>query len=166
MAKIYLALGTNLGNREENLKNALELLKEKCRILKISSVYETEPFGYKDQPRFLNQALGGETRLSPLELLYFVKEAEKRLGRTKTFVNGPRVIDIDILLYDRLVLESEELTVPHPRFAERDFVLFPLSEIAGEEIHPVFGIKVDELKNQLPVNPGSVTRLSGDRIRG
>lgn len=140
MSKIYLSLGTNLGEKKSNLDQAIEMLKDKVKILKKSSYYETEPVGYSHQPWFLNLVLEGETDLSPIELLAFTQSIEKEMKRVKTIVNGPRIIDVDILLYQDEEIESENLILPHPRMKERAFVILPLNEIApsltiqGEEI--------------------------------
>jgi 2-amino-4-hydroxy-6-hydroxymethyldihydropteridine diphosphokinase len=133
---VYLALGSNLGDRQKHLADALQYLRKALSLARVSSIYETEPVGYLDQPAFLNLVCQGTTNLSPLELLKFVKDAEVHLGREPTFRNGPRVIDIDILLYDDLCMQEEQLTIPHPRMAERAFVLVPLVEIAPDVIEP------------------------------
>lgn len=132
MSKIYLSLGSNIGNTKKNLMEALELLKKKITITKISSFYETEPVGYKDQAWFLNIALAGETSLAPYELLRFTQSIEKEMGRVKLIRFGPRNIDIDILLYENFTSDDETLTVPHPRMTERAFVVEPLYEIAPD----------------------------------
>lgn len=126
---VYLALGSNLGDRCKNLHLALEKLSEKVTIIKASSVYETPPWGYVEQPAFYNQVLYGKTLLTPSELLTFVKEIEENMGRVKNFQNGPRLIDIDILLFAEKMVNTENLVIPHPRMVERAFVLLPLSEI-------------------------------------
>ena len=126
---VYLALGSNLGDRRGNLAAALQRLRDMVDIERISSIYETEPVGYQDQPRFLNLVCVGKTVLSAQELLYYVKNIEKIIGRQPTFRNGPRPIDIDILLYENEQIEQEQLTIPHPRMLERAFVLVPLAEI-------------------------------------
>lgn len=133
---IYLALGSNLGDRHKHLTDALQYLRGTINIERTSSIYETEPVGYLDQPPFFNLVCQGTTHLSPQELLKFVKDTELHLGRQPTFRNGPRIIDIDILLYDDLCLQEEQLTIPHPRMAERAFVLVPLVEIAPNAIEP------------------------------
>src|SRR5579885_3230575 len=131
---VYLALGSNLGDRRGNIAAALQRLRAIIEIETISSVYETEPVGYLEQPRFLNIVCGGKTRLSAQELLKAAKEIEVAIGRQPTFRNGPRPIDIDILLYDNIQTEQEALTIPHPRMNERAFVLVPLAEIAPDVI--------------------------------
>lgn len=133
----YLALGTNLVDRQANLTNAIHRLSPKVRLETVSSVYETEPWGFLDQPNFLNLVLRASTDLSPTELLAYLKSIEAAMGREKTIRNGPRVIDLDILLYDDKVIESENLTIPHKSMVDRSFVLVPLSEIAPDLLHPV-----------------------------
>lgn len=134
MSRIYIGIGTNLGDKEDNLKQAMVLLSDKVLISKVSSLYETEPVGYKDQPWFLNLVLEGETSLDPSELLDFTQGIEKQMKRIKTIVNGPRIIDVDILWYEQKQIETERLTIPHPRMLERAFVMVPLFEIAPDLI--------------------------------
>lgn len=136
---VYIGIGTNTGNRFEYLKRAVHALEDHLKVIGISSLYETEPWGYRDQPRFYNLALQAETDLAPEALLDLLKRIESDLGRVPTFRYGPRVIDLDILLYGNLVLETERLIIPHPRMSERAFVLAPLQELAGPIIHPVVG---------------------------
>jgi 2-amino-4-hydroxy-6-hydroxymethyldihydropteridine diphosphokinase len=145
MAIAYLGLGSNLGDREANIESALEMLGQEARILKVSSLYETEPVGYKDQPWFLNCVCLIETDLSPQALLDSAKTIEKNLGRKPTRRFGPRLIDIDILFYDDLILDAPDLTIPHPRLAERAFVLVPLKEIAPNLVHLLSGLTIKEL---------------------
>ena len=145
MATAYLSLGSNLGDREANITSALTMLGQEARILKVSSLYETEPVGYKEQPWFLNCVCALETDLSPQALLEFVKAIETKLGRKPTLRFGPRPIDIDILFYDGLILDSPDLVIPHPRLAERAFVLVPLKEIAPNLVHPLSGLTIEEL---------------------
>jgi len=154
---IYLALGSNIGNRQYNLSKALQRLGEIADIHKISSVYETEPVGYLDQPRFLNMVCYGQTTSSPDGLLRSTKAIEEALGREPSFRNAPRPIDIDILLYDNLRLETEQLTIPHPRMSERAFVLVPLVEIAPTVIEPVSGKTAQELL--LEVSQAGISKL-------
>ncbi len=146
---VYLAFGSNLGDRRGHLAAAIQRLREKVEIHTISSVYETEPVGYLDQPRFLNMVCCGKTELSAQELLQEVKTIEKAIGRQPLFRNGPRPIDIDILLYDDMQAGQDKLIVPHPRMQERAFVLVPLAEIAPHVIDPVSGRTAQELANGL-----------------
>ncbi|MEK4254080.1 2-amino-4-hydroxy-6-hydroxymethyldihydropteridine diphosphokinase [Ureibacillus sp. FSL K6-2830] len=131
---VYLSLGTNLGDRENNLKSAIDLLqrKEGIRIKKISPIYETAPVGYVDQPSFLNIAIYAQTILSPIELLQTCQLIENDLGRVRNIRWGPRIIDLDILLFNNDNIESENLIIPHPRMFERAFVLVPLLDIASK----------------------------------
>jgi dihydropteroate synthase/2-amino-4-hydroxy-6-hydroxymethyldihydropteridine diphosphokinase len=145
MTRVFLALGSNLGDRYGRLIEAFERLQPFVALDAISSIYETEPWGYADQPRFLNVVCSGETDLPPEELLGRVKAIETELGREPTFRYGPRAIDIDILLYDDSVIDQPNLHVPHAYLHERDFVLAPLSEIASEAVHPKLGKTVGTL---------------------
>ncbi len=142
---VYLGLGSNVGNRQDNLDRALDLLSQRLRIGKVSSIYDTEPIGNVNQPRFLNLACQVYTRLAPGELLTLAKGIELKLGRAFGKSNAPRPIDIDILFYGDLVIEMPELVIPHPRLTERAFVLVPLDEIALDLVHPVSGKTVKEL---------------------
>ena len=133
----YLGLGSNLADRLANLQAALAALPPAITILAASPVYETAPWGYRDQPAFLNQVVQASTALDPHALLAHLKAIESLLGRTPTFRYGPRLIDLDILLYDDLVLESTDLSIPHPRLHERAFVLVPLADLAPDLLHPL-----------------------------
>lgn len=143
--RIMLALGSNLGDRPANLKRAREELSGSVTLVQESRIYETPPWGYVDQPAFLNQVLSANTALPAHDLLRFVKEVEKKMGRVDTFRNGPRVIDIDILLYGEQIIQTPDLVVPHPRMLERGFVLVPLAEIAPRLIVPGQTLTVADL---------------------
>jgi 2-amino-4-hydroxy-6-hydroxymethyldihydropteridine diphosphokinase len=145
MATAYLSLGSNLGDREKNIASALKMLRKEARILKVSSLYETDPVGYRDQPWFLNCVCAVETNLSPHALLNLVGAIERKMGRKPTRRFGPRIIDIDILFYDNLILDSPDLVIPHPRLVDRAFVLVPLKEMAPGLMHPFLGLTVEEI---------------------
>jgi len=146
---VYLALGTNLGDRLFNLRSAIRALPPEVRVLAESHIYETPPWGYVDQPPFLNMALKAETELAPPVLLAHLKEIESHLGRAPTFRYGPRQIDIDILFYDDLIVDEDGLVIPHPLVHERAFVLVPLADVAADLRHPVFQTTVAEMSNAL-----------------
>jgi 2-amino-4-hydroxy-6-hydroxymethyldihydropteridine diphosphokinase len=144
--RVYLGLGSNLGDRAANLARAAQLLNsERLRVVRASSVYETAPRDFLHQPHFLNQVLEVDTDLLPLQLLARVKAVERRMGRRKTIDKGPRLIDVDILLYAGVVLETPQLTLPHAALSQRRFVLEPLAELAPELRHPVQGKTMREL---------------------
>jgi len=142
---VYLALGSNMGDRLENLKEVIAALPPQMVVKAKSHVYETLPWGYEDQPKFLNQVIKVKTYLDPEPLLKHLKRLEVALGRKESFPNGPRLIDIDILFYDDLVLNTPALTLPHPRLHERGFVLLPLMDIAPDLVHPVTKKSVREM---------------------
>ena len=135
-AAVYLALGSNLGNRLANLRAAIAHLPPQVVVEHYSTVYETEPAYVTEQPRFLNMVLQARTALPPHDLLQHLKAIEHDVGRTTTFRNGPRIVDLDILLYDNLELDTADLVIPHPRMLERAFVLVPLAELAPELVLP------------------------------
>jgi len=142
---VYLALGTNLGDRSANLKQAISALTPQLEVKAKSAVYETPPWGFEDQPKFLNQVIKANTYLDPEPLLKHLKRLEVALGRKESVPNGPRLIDMDILFYDDLVLDKASIVIPHPRLHERGFVLLPLMEIAPNLVHPVNKKSVREM---------------------
>ena len=151
---VYLSLGSNLGDRQENLDKAIQLLSNRLRMGLVSSTYETEPVGNTEQPRVLNLACQVFTRLAAKDLLTLTKGFELMMGRARNTSNAPRPIDIDILFYGDQVIETEELTIPHPRLTERAFVLVPLAEIAPDLAHPINCKTVQELLNGLASTQG------------
>ncbi len=157
MKRIYLSLGSNIGDREGHLRKAVErLASQDVRVLHASRIYETEPVDYKDQAWFLNQVVEAETALFPLQLLTRTTRVEREMGRTRTVRKGPRTIDIDILFYAAAVVETTRLEIPHPRIAERRFVLAPLAELAPDLRHPVTHRTVRQM---LESAPPAVVRL-------
>lgn len=142
---VYLALGSNLGDRLANLKQAISSLTPQLEVQAKSHVYETPPWGYEDQPKFLNQVIKAQTYVDPEPLLKHLKRLEVALGRKESFPNGPRLIDIDILFYDDRVLNKPSLVIPHPRLQERGFVLLPLMDLDPDLVHPVNNKSVREM---------------------
>ena len=141
MSLVYLLLGGNTGNRVKYLKSTVDLISDEIgKVIKMSSVYETEPFGFRDKIQFLNMCILAETRLSPHQVLKVISKIETTLGRKrKTEKYVSRTIDIDILFYDNIILNEQSLVIPHPEFHKRNFALIPMTEISPEFIHPVFG---------------------------
>jgi 2-amino-4-hydroxy-6-hydroxymethyldihydropteridine diphosphokinase len=143
---IYLSLGSNLGDRAANLRAAIAALPSaNLHVRKVSSFYETEPVDYLDQPWFFNCVVEGATDSQPIDLLHALRAIESQLGSKKTFAKGPRLLDIDILLFGELSLDTPELQIPHPRMLERKFVLAPLAEIAPQRQHPSWPATASEL---------------------
>ena len=149
MAQVYLGLGSNKGDRLENMRAALKFLAPHMEVAKVSRVYESMPMYKEDQDLFLNAALHGRTELLPQDFFRQIKQVEQALGRTEGERNGPREIDIDILLYDDFVHTTPELTIPHPRMHERLFVMVPLEEIAPVVSHPIHGRPIIEMREEL-----------------
>jgi 2-amino-4-hydroxy-6-hydroxymethyldihydropteridine diphosphokinase len=161
---VYLGLGSNHGDREGNLQKALSLLCRQGRLTALSSVYETEPWGYTSQPLFLNAVCAMETRMGAEELLELAQSVERELGRVATFRYGPRTLDVDILFYGDEVMEKAHLQIPHPGIPNRAFILVPFVEIAPDMIHPTVKKSIAELLENVP-GKGGVSRwgtLSSD----
>ena len=162
---VYLSLGSNVGNREANLRQAISRLGTIGRVQKVSSFYETEPVEFVAQPWFLNCALALETEKMPKQLLSSILQIEQEMGRRREQKKGPRTIDIDILLFGSSVIDTKDLTIPHPAMHERRFVLEALAEIAPEQRHPIFKRTVRELREALPAGP-SVRRINSQKSAG
>ena len=157
----YLGLGSNMGERQDYLERALNFLSQRLRIGKVSSIYDTEPVGNVNQPRFLNMVCQVYTSLPPMALLTLGKGIESKLGRVSGKSNAPRPIDIDILFYGDHIIETPELVIPHPRLTERAFVLIPLAQIAPDLVHPVNGKTIKELLKGITEAQG-VFKWEGD----
>jgi 2-amino-4-hydroxy-6-hydroxymethyldihydropteridine diphosphokinase len=164
---VYLALGSNLGDRANNLRNALAALPPAFIVDTVSLVYETAPMYMEAQPKFLNMACRAKTELLPHDALHALKLAEKSLGREATIRFGPRLIDMDILFYEDIRLDTPELVIPHPRLHERAFVLAPLADIAPDFVHPTLGVTIAQLRDSLGDDElASVVRLGDlDKIQ-
>ena len=149
---VYLSLGSNLADRKSNLEAVHSALPPEVVVRKSSSLYETEPWGYADQPDFLNQILLAETQLSARELLSYIKDLEIQIGREPSFRFGPRLVDIDIIFYGEQIIQEPDLKIPHPRFSERAFVLVPLAEISPDLVVPGTERTVLDLLNDLNIS--------------
>lgn len=158
--RIFLALGSNLGNREENLKKAREEISKIAKIVKPSSIYETTPVGYKEQPKFYNQVIEIQTALAPEILMQECLKIEIAMGRQRTIKDGPRNVDIDLLLYGKRIIKTPALTIPHPRMHERAFVLLPFAEIAKEVVHPEKGVTISALKDKISEEIKNIIMIS------
>lgn len=156
MTTVYLALGSNVGDPKQHIAQAIELLNTSVSEIRQAHIYRTKPVGHTDQADFLNTAISGQTQLSPEELLTFIKQAEQKLGRVERFRWGPREIDIDLIIYGNSVQEAPALTLPHPAFRERDFVLQPLKDLAPDLKDPVSGQTVSELLQAIPPSERSI----------
>jgi 2-amino-4-hydroxy-6-hydroxymethyldihydropteridine diphosphokinase len=161
MTTVYLGLGSNIGNPRQHIEKAVGLLGSVLSDVKQAPFYLSKAIGYTDQPDFLNTAISGQTKLSPEELLVFIKKTEQEVGRVERFHLGPREIDIDIIFYDDLVLETEELVIPHPVFRGRDFVLQPLCDINPQMTDPVTHQTIAQLLDA--VNPGDRSIINTPR---
>lgn len=161
---VYLGLGSNLGDRRSNLLNALQLLGERLILERISSLYETRPVGYEEQPLFLNAVCRAAVEIGPFQLLSIIKGIEVALGRESSFPNAPRPIDVDILLYGDLIIDSPQLMVPHSRLQERAFVLIPLAEIGLDLVHPINGRSIGDLASGVQGREG-VRKIDKLRIK-
>jgi 2-amino-4-hydroxy-6-hydroxymethyldihydropteridine diphosphokinase len=150
MSVVYLGLGSNIGDKEGFITQALCLLSEKCEVKKQSHFYRTEPVGTLQQDWFLNCAIEGETSLDPKDLLTFIQSVEHTLGRVKTEKNGPRIIDIDILLYGNEIVQTKNLIIPHPLLQDRLFVLQPMMDLNPALIHPVLKKSIQVLYKKVP----------------
>ena len=171
-ALVYLSLGSNIGDREENLRDAIARLQKESRVVAVSSVYETEPVEFTNQPWFLNCVVAVETPLAPEKFVDNILEIERKMGRERIQKKGPRVIDTDILLFSDKILQSTTLTVPHPAMHLRRFVLKPLAEIAPEVRHPKLKKTIRELLEELPAGQTvrelktkqpQITRIASDQ---
>ena len=153
LTDVYLGLGSNLGDRVANLQRGVKLLAEMVGVIELSSVYRTMPVGFSSQPEYLNAAGLVRTRLSPFELMHAIRVIETAVGRVRMVTNGPRTLDVDILLFGTAVLRSPPVTVPHPRLCERAFALEPLAELAPLLRHPTLGLTMSELLRRLRPGP-------------
>ena len=160
LSEAYIGLGSNLGNSVMNLRAALDLMRHLAVDIQASPMYRTAPQGFRNQPAFHNAVCRVTTKLTPFELMERLLGIEAEVGRHRTFRNAPRLLDLDILFFNRLVLNSPPLTLPHPRMAERLFVLRPLADIAPQLRHPVSGLSVVDMLRDLPAQSDSIVRVA------
>ena len=163
---VYLSLGSNLGDRVANLAHAIELLREIGSVDAVSRLFETEPVEYTNQPWFVNCAVAVTTSLTPSHLIARLLKLEEEMGRRRNQAKGPREIDLDILLFGDDVIDTPELTVPHPAMHKRRFVLEPLAEIAPHVLHPVLRQSIEQLRDALPPGPPVVRRFPANDESG
>jgi 2-amino-4-hydroxy-6-hydroxymethyldihydropteridine diphosphokinase len=156
MNSVYIGLGTNLGDRKQNLIEAQTLLRQ--TVVRASSYFDTEPVGFLDQPWFLNQVIEIETNLLPAKLLLRCMEVERKMGRERKVPKGPRVIDLDILFYGNLIVNEPDLIIPHPAIPERKFVLDPMNEIAQDFVHPALRKSISQLLQECPDQSVTIRR--------
>jgi 2-amino-4-hydroxy-6-hydroxymethyldihydropteridine diphosphokinase len=159
---VYLSLGSNVGDRVANIAHAIERLREFARVDAVSALFETEPVEVTDQPWFINCAVAMTTQLTPQQLIASLLEIERHMGRQRTQPKGPRSIDLDILLFDEDIVNTELLTIPHPAMHQRRFVLEPLAEIAPRVMHPILQQSIAALRHSLPPGPPVVRRFQAD----
>ncbi len=157
--RAFISIGSNIGEKLQNCLKAICLLDnlKGCKVIKKSSFYKTEPVGYKEQDWFINCAVLIDTKLNPYELLDRLQQIEILMGREKSFKWGPRLIDLDLLLYEDIIMNGEKLTIPHPLMHKRRFVLVPVSELAPDLIHPVLNKSIIEILRSLPEDGQSVS---------
>ncbi len=158
---VYIGIGSNIGDRRANCLRAIELLAEVGSVVRSSSLYYTEPIGYREQEDFINAAAAVDTDRSPTEVLSICRSIEDRLGRKRLVRWGPRTVDLDILLYGDRIINQAELVIPHPLMAARKFVLVPLAEIAAEAVHPVLKKNIGQLLGELK-NSSTVIKCKPD----
>jgi 2-amino-4-hydroxy-6-hydroxymethyldihydropteridine diphosphokinase len=149
MPEYIIGLGSNLGNRQRNIEDAIKILEQTMKLIKVSSLYESEPMYLKDQPWFVNCVVKFESELDPIKILKFLQDTEREMGRTRSVRYGPRIIDLDILFSGSAIIQSDTLKVPHPKIRERRFVLEPLAEIEPGFIHPVYRTSIAKLLRNL-----------------
>lgn len=153
MNRVYIAFGSNIGDRHQAVEDALVMIENSgMKIIKQSNLYETEPYGYKDQPQFLNGAIDVETELSCREVLHTLLKIESDIGRVRKFKWGPRIIDLDIIFFNDEIYDEEDLKVPHPDMHNRDFVLGPIGDLCPNYVHPILNKSVSELLENLKNN--------------